>query len=193
MISHHNITYLSHPPTPTKKTQQNQIHPNTICFKDPILPILPSSPPNSPQGIPNDPTSTTFNLKVSPGESGTLRVQQQTLEGWAPPCCFKTHGGGRSDGMFLLVIEFVGVLLLKLFLGVVSSHFLEQNDSAHQHLPLLLCSYQLMPGAMWFLNTFYAKLPLEWCPLAMINQFWRLCSFQSGNSLCVDASTVAPN
>lgn len=185
------ITYLStHPPQPKKHNKPN---PPKHHLLQGSFRILLSSPPNTPQGIPNDPTSTTFNLKVSPGESGTLRVQQQTLEGWAPPCCFKTHGGGRSDGMFLLVIEFVGVLLLKLFLGVVSSHFLEQNDSAHQHLPLLLCSYQLMPGAMWFLNTFYAKLPLEWCPLAMINQFWRLCSFQSGNSLCVDASTVAPN
>ena len=79
------------------------------------------------------------------------------------------------------VIEFVGVLLLNHFLW---SYFV--------NLPLLLCNNQLMSRAMYFwhrfLDTIHAKPPPEPCPLAMINQLRRFCSFQCGNSLCFDAS-----
>lgn len=64
------------PPHPNQKKQQTKS--TQTPFASRIPPILS---PQLPQGIPSDPTSTTFNLKVSPGESGTLRVQQQTLKG----------------------------------------------------------------------------------------------------------------
>lgn len=169
------ITYLStHPPQPKKHNKPN---PPKHHLLQGSFRILLSSPPNTPQGIPNDPTSTTFNLKVSPGESGTLRAQQNPGR-LAPPCCFKTHGRGRSY-KFLLIIEFVGVLLLKhLFLNWVIS-FREFALFAVQQSTYVSCNV-LLTGASWHYPCETASGTM---PTSHDQSIVKICS------LCFDAST----
>ena len=103
-MKYHHISYISPPPHPkTKKKQQTKSTQHHLVLGSRI-PSQSSHPlpPTPPRASPNDPTSTTFNLKVSPGESGTLRAKtaeglgekSQGLRGGVPvhpPIFFRRH------------------------------------------------------------------------------------------------------